>query len=622
MFALYKNFFGQDEKKSYEKIGSEFVSELFQEIEQLKWRLMKEKKVMSERRPSIVVNSDSRRSSGDISSKFMKKRRKSSVRVSATAKKHKKESDAGRMRKNVAYQLVRKEVDARNRTRVKNRDKASEVYYVDRDRAAAVVLGTKDIRKEFRNKHRRDKHQKLENKDEEEEIDIYILVLQGQHELKSGDPARALTYFIRAMEAEPDNINLKVMKSNCFVKMALYDQANDCASEALEVDPNCVRGILAKAEAMYQLGNFEHALKYFYRGLQLRPELNSFVVGIRKSRDAISNCLSRKFGFNFDSMKHEISQIEKETRMIEIFQEKEANGWDEEDIIKEIMGNEQKNDLKRGASGDDSRTTPLLGDRVYDRGSDIYQNTEDTETSTLLDVGDDILLRDTEHKFSVKGGEDDLASTSRYVSSSSLSTLSCSSLSEDEEIIGFVTLKSLEPKVINIPELEYIKTHPKMFNKGENALQLEELNSISQSHSAGISPNARKLSIKRRKRMMKQQAMEKREKRANRYFLGKLNDDKMYLENLMRSKSHPAKYTKSPNVPTLILDEDEDETKLGMQEKICREAEEALNFLNMRKDFWQQHQPRYAIKFFLQKRKEEDQKKKLHRKTKKSPKIT
>ena len=44
-----------------------------------------------------------------------------------------------------------------------------------------------------------------------------------------------------------------------------YDGANKDADTALTEDPFSVPGILAKAEARYHQGSFEHALKYYYR---------------------------------------------------------------------------------------------------------------------------------------------------------------------------------------------------------------------------------------------------------------------------------------------------------------------------------------------------------------------
>lgn len=53
-------------------------------------------------------------------------------------------------------------------------------------------------------------------------------------------------------------------------------------------------GILQKAEALYHLGDFEHALMYYHRGLRIRPEMQEFRLGVQKSQEAIENTIGSK----------------------------------------------------------------------------------------------------------------------------------------------------------------------------------------------------------------------------------------------------------------------------------------------------------------------------------------
>lgn len=63
------------------------------------------------------------------------------------------------------------------------------------------------------------------------------------------------------------------------------------AETALLADKNNIRGIYQKAESLYFLGQFEHSLMFFHRGLRLRPELTSFRLGIQKTQEAIENTI-------------------------------------------------------------------------------------------------------------------------------------------------------------------------------------------------------------------------------------------------------------------------------------------------------------------------------------------
>lgn len=56
-------------------------------------------------------------------------------------------------------------------------------------------------------------------------------------------------------------------------------------------------GILQKAEALYHLGDFEHALMYYHRGLRIRPEMQEFRLGVQKSKEAIENTIGSKMFF-------------------------------------------------------------------------------------------------------------------------------------------------------------------------------------------------------------------------------------------------------------------------------------------------------------------------------------
>jgi len=49
-----------------------------------------------------------------------------------------------------------------------------------------------------------------------------------------------------------------------------------------------------KAEAYYQMMQFEYALMYYHRGNKIRPEVQSFRLGIQKSREAIENSIGGK----------------------------------------------------------------------------------------------------------------------------------------------------------------------------------------------------------------------------------------------------------------------------------------------------------------------------------------
>jgi hypothetical protein len=55
----------------------------------------------------------------------------------------------------------------------------------------------------------------------------------------------------------------------------------------------CYAAIYQKAEALYHLGDFEHSLVFYHRGLHVRPELEQFRLGVQKAREAIENAIGK-----------------------------------------------------------------------------------------------------------------------------------------------------------------------------------------------------------------------------------------------------------------------------------------------------------------------------------------
>lgn len=85
--------------------------------------------------------------------------------------------------------------------------------------------------------------------------------------------------FMQALEMNNNDQNALVARSRCFLQLGEPGKALQDAETALVLDKNNIRAIYQKAEALYYLGQFEHSLMFFHRGLRLRPELASFRLG-------------------------------------------------------------------------------------------------------------------------------------------------------------------------------------------------------------------------------------------------------------------------------------------------------------------------------------------------------
>lgn len=89
----------------------------------------------------------------------------------------------------------------------------------------------------------------------------------------------------------PSDQNALVARSKCYLLLGDPGKGLQDAETALQTDKNNIRAIYQKAEALYFLGQFELSLMYFHRGLRLRPELNSFRLGVQKTQEAIEKTI-------------------------------------------------------------------------------------------------------------------------------------------------------------------------------------------------------------------------------------------------------------------------------------------------------------------------------------------
>lgn len=111
-------------------------------------------------------------------------------------------------------------------------------------------------------------------------------------------PTHVLTYLCislyllcQALELNTSDVNALVSRSKCYLLLGESEKALNDAEVALLSDKNNIRAIYQKAESLYFLGQFEHSLMFFHRGLRLRPELKSFRLGVQKTQEAIENTI-------------------------------------------------------------------------------------------------------------------------------------------------------------------------------------------------------------------------------------------------------------------------------------------------------------------------------------------
>ncbi|KAL2711607.1 dnaJ protein P58IPK B [Vespula squamosa] len=178
------------------------------------------------------------------------------------------------------------------KSRIKQRNNVvqrQEEIYTDKDRAAAVNMGSKDIKQSLKQKKRLDRIKSPLLSDMAEPGSILEL---GKREMRLGNVNVAFNF---ALELSPNDTNALIARSRCYLLLGNPQNALQDAETALQSklkDSVNARAVYYKAEALYYLGDFEMSLVYYYRGMRMRPEFGQFRLGIQKAKDAIRNILN------------------------------------------------------------------------------------------------------------------------------------------------------------------------------------------------------------------------------------------------------------------------------------------------------------------------------------------
>lgn len=104
-------------------------------------------------------------------------------------------------------------------------------------------------------------------------------------------------YTMQALDMEDDKACL-VARSKCHLQLGNTALALQDAEDSLLDSKKFHKGLYQKAEVLYSMGDFEHALMFYHRGHKIRPELDQFVLGIQKAHEAVNNSIGSEFAWH------------------------------------------------------------------------------------------------------------------------------------------------------------------------------------------------------------------------------------------------------------------------------------------------------------------------------------
>ncbi|CAG9784171.1 unnamed protein product [Diatraea saccharalis] len=166
-----------------------------------------------------------------------------------------------------------------------------EEIYTDKDRAAAVVMGSKDIKQSLNLKDKAERSSALQLPDE---ADAGTLLALARAEMMRERYRNAVSFVDKAIELAPEEKAAYVARSKCYLLLGEPRRALADAETALSLDPKHAKALLQKAEALYYCGEFEMSLVFYHRGLRARPDLIEFRLGVQKAQEAIENTIGEK----------------------------------------------------------------------------------------------------------------------------------------------------------------------------------------------------------------------------------------------------------------------------------------------------------------------------------------
>ena len=217
--------------------------------------------------------------------------------------------------------LLKKDLEERKRKeraiKTKFEEPSYEEEFVDKTRMVAVVLGEKDIKQDVKEKMGKSRLHTSSLTDIEN--DYELLCQRGNQLMRTGDYRSALALFNKSVMAflkAPSSEDLDpepyIARSKCFVKLGLAEEAVDDASEALAINKFSIPAMKAKADAMYQFGEFEQALLQYERGLKVCSE--SDVVHFERGKTICLDTLLTAFDdykFDYELVRYTINAISK-----------------------------------------------------------------------------------------------------------------------------------------------------------------------------------------------------------------------------------------------------------------------------------------------------------------------
>ncbi|NWI06546.1 TTC25 protein, partial [Tichodroma muraria] len=181
------------------------------------------------------------------------------------------------------------------------------------------------------------------------------LMTEGTTLSRRGQHDKALGCFNDALRLRAGDKHCLITRSRCFLKLGDTENSLKDAEASLQIDKTFSEGLYQKAEALYNMGDFEFALVFYHRGRRLRPDLHKFQLGINKAEEAIVNCIGNPSSVKLES-KEELCFVSRQAESKKDKQKQQNKPKDQKD---------QKQTKKQNPKIEQQLLGQLYADKTY-----------------------------------------------------------------------------------------------------------------------------------------------------------------------------------------------------------------------------------------------------------------
>ena len=135
---------------------------------------------------------------------------------------------------------------------------------------------------------------------------IHVMMEQCKHDLRNNKPVQAMTYVEKALKLDPSLVDVLELKCQCYLSMNRYKEALVAANRILielrEYDNS--KALAVKADALYNMGDFEHALVNFYKAKRLSTVKEKVILSnkIKSTELAVMNSVGPQVAHYFQNL--------------------------------------------------------------------------------------------------------------------------------------------------------------------------------------------------------------------------------------------------------------------------------------------------------------------------------